>query len=332
MGGEENNHVPEGQEGIDVSIIVISFNTRDMTIECLRSVYAETRGVSFELIVLDNNSVDGSAEAIRKEFPGIDLIKLKQNIGFAAANNFVAKRVRGRRILLLNPDTVILDRAIDHLVSFADKNPSCGLWGGRTVWGDGSLNPKSCWRRMGLWNLFCFVSGLAYIAPDNPILNSECYGGWKRDTVRCVDIVTGCLLLIDKRLWDQLGGFDPIFFMYGEEADLCLRAQRVGARPIVTPSATIVHYGGASSSSSVDRIAAVFKGKVTLMRRHWSPVNRGMGRALLLLAPLVRWWMYNLAAQVTRKPRLRQVAKDWQAVWRLRGQWLEGYSHSLRPD
>ena len=105
---------------IDLSIVVVSYNTRVMTLECLRSVQEETRDINFEIIVVDNDSPDGSATAIEAEFPDVNLIALKENIGFAPANIVAAKVARGRRLLLLNPDTVILDRAIDHLVSFAN--------------------------------------------------------------------------------------------------------------------------------------------------------------------------------------------------------------------
>src|ERR1700682_2854309 len=103
---------------LDVSIIIVSYNTRDMTVECIRSVIEHTTGVSYELIVLDNASTDGSAEAIRANFPQLDLIASAQNLGFAGGNNIAAKRARGRRLLLLNPDTVVLNHAIDRLYEF----------------------------------------------------------------------------------------------------------------------------------------------------------------------------------------------------------------------
>ena len=209
---------------VDLTIIVVSFNTRDMTLDCLRSIERQTRDISYEVIVVDNSSIDGSAQAISDEFPLINLIASDSNLGFAKANNVAADKARGRRILLLNPDTVVIDRAIDRLFAFAEANNACRVWGGRTLFADGSLNPTSCWGRMSLWSLSCFALGLTYFAPKSSIFSPEAYGGWDRDTVRHVDIVTGCFLMIDRDLWKQLGGFDPLFFMYGEEADLCRRA------------------------------------------------------------------------------------------------------------
>lgn len=311
---------------IDLSIIVISFNTRDMTLECLRSIQTETRDVSFEIIVVDNKSRDDSADAIKEKFPDVRLMALTENIGFARANILAVKEARGRRILLLNPDTVILDRAIDRLVAFANGNPSCRIWGGRTLNNDRSLNPSSCWHRMTLWSLACHAFSLSHFFPDSALFNPEAYGGWDRNTVRNVDIVSGCFFLIDRDLWDDLDGFDPAFFMYGEEADLCLRARRLGARPIVTPSATIVHYGGASTASTLDQRLLLLKGKATLMNRHWQPISRRLGRILFLLSALIRWGSYGLASRLIGRPGLSVVASEWKAIWQRRKQWINGYA------
>lgn len=310
---------------VDLSIVVVSYNTRQMTLDCLQSVFAETRDCSHEIIVVDNNSSDGSAHAIAESFPTVKLAALAENIGFARANNLAADMARGRRILLLNPDTIILDRAIDRLMQFADQHPSCRLWGGRTLFADGSLNRTSCFRRISLWNLFCFAFGLTYFGRRSPVLNSEAYGGWDRDSMRHVDIVTGCFLLIDRALWDELNGFNPAFFMYGEEADLCQRARGVGAHPAITPRATIVHHGGASDVVPVDKRVKVFKGRLTLINHHFSPPLRAVARALHLIVPLTRWCGYGVAARLSGSSGLGATADYWRNVWRRRQEWIGGY-------
>lgn len=320
------NFNKDAADMIDLSIIVVSYNTRDMTLECLRSVRAETKDASFEIIVVDNNSEDGSATAIEAEFPDVRLMALKENIGFARANILAAKEARGRRVLLLNPDTLVLDRAIDRLVAFADETPSCHIWGGRTLNEDRSFYPSSCWRRMTLWSLACSAFGLSHLMPRSSLFNPEAYGSWEDNSVRNVDIVSGCFFLIDRELWNRLGGFDPAFFMYGEEADLCFRARRMGARPMVNSSATIVHYGGASTSSTLKQRVLLLKGKTTLMNRHWGPITRWFGRGLFLLFPLVRWRSYQLASRITGRDDLRSVASGWRAVWQRRDEWINGYA------
>lgn len=308
-----------------LSILIVSYNTRSMTLECLRSIQRETRDSTHEILVVDNHSTDGSAGAIAAEFPDVRLIALDENLGFARANNLAASEARGKRLLLLNPDTVVLDRALDRLVTFADAHPDAGIWGGRTLFGDRSLNPTSCWRRMTIWNLFCRAVGLTVVFPRSELFNSESYGAWQRNSVRSVDIVTGCLLLIAKDLWQRLGGFHPRYFMYGEEADLCLRARRHGARPMLTPEATIIHYGSASDTDLEHKTVSVAAAKMTIIREHWSPVRRVMGQALFVLAFLTRRLGYALAARLLRRPGLGAKARLYRKVWAERDQWLRGY-------
>src|SRR5690606_28786133 len=137
------------------------------------------------------------------------------NHGFAKGNNIAAARARGEYLLLLNPDTVVRDGAIDRLMAFAEREPRARIWGGRTLFADGSLNTSSCWRRMSLWNIFCRTAGLTGVFPRSALFNSEAYGGWDRGTERQVDIVSGCFFLIARADWKRLGGFDPVFAMYG---------------------------------------------------------------------------------------------------------------------
>ncbi len=186
----------------------------------------------------------------------------------AKANNLAAAHASGRYLLLLNPDTLVLDHAVDRLVAFAERTPSARIWGGRTLFGDGTLNPASCWRKVNLWRVMCRVAGLDVRFPASRLLNSEAYGGWDRDSERQVDIVSGCFFLIERELWEELGGFDPRYVMYGEEADLCLRADALGARPRITPDAEIVHYGGASESVRSQKHIKLLAAKITLARDH----------------------------------------------------------------
>jgi GT2 family glycosyltransferase len=308
------------QATIDISIIVVSYNTKEMTLACLRSVYEQTKNVSFELIVVDNDSKDGSALAVKVQFPDCILIVSKENLGFARANNLAALQAKGKYLLLLNPDTVVLDGAIDKLHAFARKNPVNLVYGGRTLYGDHSLNPTSCWRRPTLWSLFCYATGLASIFRKSRLFDSESYGVWQRDSVRRVDIVTGCLLMIKKSFWDHLGGFDPQFFMYGEDADLCLRAIKEGAKPIITPDATIIHYCGASEKVRSDKMIRLFRAKEQLIRRHWNPKASRVGLALLRGSVLSRTVACQLIT-LFMPSRANENAESWKEIWRRRKEW-----------
>ena len=305
-----------------VSIIVVSFNTCEMTLECLRSVVAETR-LPYELLVMDNASSDGSAEAIAAEFPDIRFWAESDNHGFAKANNILAREARGDFVLLLNPDTVVLDGAIDRLVEFSAAQPAAKIWGGRTVFKDGSLNPYSVWRKMDLWSVFCRTAGLTGLFPNSAVFNSEAYGGWDRADASEVDVVVGCFFLMKRSFWEELDGFDLSFFMYGEEADLCLRARRRGARPMMTPDATIIHYGAASETVRSDKMVRILKAKITLIDRHFSKWQKPLARGLFTLWPLSRLVASRAAALIGRGNKERSAS--WAEVWARRGEWTTGY-------
>jgi GT2 family glycosyltransferase len=308
-----------GVEAPVLSILVISYNTREMTLACLRSVVAETR-TPYELIVLDNASADGSAAAIAAEFPDIRLIASPENLGFAEGNNVASRGARGDYILLLNPDTLVLRGALDTLTGFARAHPQAGIWGGRTLFPDGRLNPSSCWRRLDLWALLMRASGLGSTFRKNPLFNAEAYGGWLRDRVREVDIVSGCLFLIRRADWERLGGFDPTFVMYGDEADFCRRAQAIGLRPMITPEAEIVHYAGASETVRADKGVRLYRALMTLIQRHFPPWQRPLARALLLATPMTR----ALALRVLPASHSGAEA-GWRELWARRAEWRDGY-------
>lgn len=304
-----------------ITIVVVSFNTCEMTLACLRSVYEQAHSESFELIVIDNASTDGSAGAIAIETPRAGLIRSAENLGFARANNVACARARGDMLLLLNPDTLVLDGAIDRLVAFAAQRPEAGIWGGRTVYADGRLNPTSCWRRMTLWSSLCRGLGLSVLCGGSSLFNGEAMPGWMRDSEREVDIVTGCFLLIRRDLWERLGGFDEGFFMYGEEADLCLRARAIGARPRFTPDATIVHYGGASERVRWEKVVRLFCAKARLMYKHWSPAAAWIGVRTLDL------WAWTRAVGLRGLGRA-EGAGEWRRVWDARARWRGGLTQT----
>lgn len=305
-----------------LSIIIISYNTREMTLDCIRSVFSETKNVSFEVIVLDNASMDGSCEAIVQNFNDkVKLLPSSRNLGFANGNNRAVAEAKGTFILLLNPDTIVLDRAIDRLMSFAEAHPEAGIWGGRTQFADYSLNPASCWSRQTLWSLLSQALGLSSMFRRSNFFNPEGIGGWDRESQREVDIVSGCFLLIRHELWNQLRGFHPNFFMYGEEADLCLRARSFGVRPVVTSVATIIHQGGASEKVRADKLVRLLKAKALLIRRHFHPSVVGAGIILLAAWPLSRWVAHFILTSLGR-PGSRESTKVWRETWNRRNEWL----------
>ncbi|MHC0055480.1 glycosyltransferase family 2 protein [Actibacterium sp. D379-3] len=309
----------------ELTVIIVSYNTRDLTLAALRTLYATTQATPFRTVVFDNDSQDGSADAIAAEFPQVALIRSADNLGFARANNEVAAGADTEWLLLLNPDTECHEGAVDNLMAFARTHPEGGIYGGRTVFPDGRLNIASCWGRITLWSTFCSATGLTAAFPASRLFNPEALCGWDRDSVRQVDVVVGCFLLIRRALWDQLGGFDLRYFMYGEEADLCHRAARLGYRPLITPEAEIMHIVGAASATRPEKQVLLAKARVTLMRDHWTGWKVPLGLALMRGWAGLRLAASKGLARLRPGPRSDSRLQLWSEVWRQRADWLQGY-------
>lgn len=307
----------------ELSILLVNWNTRQMTLECLASIVAETRRTSYEIIVVDNGSTDGSAEAIAREFPQVRLIEAGENLGFARATNLQAKEARGGKLLLLNTDTVVLDGAIDALMEFSRRQPQAGIWGGRTLYADGSLNPTSCWGATTGWSCLAQALGLSAAFPASGLLNPRAYPGWLRDSEREVAIVTGCLFLIERSTWNALGGFDPRFFMFGEEAELCIRAAERGARPMITPTATIIHYDGASNRDPVQKAIYTLQSTLGVIDLHLHGGERAIARASTIGGVALRRAATALAAGLGLS-RFGAKADYWRSIWSRRAEWVGG--------
>ncbi|WP_240705303.1 glycosyltransferase family 2 protein [Pacificoceanicola onchidii] len=315
-----------GQPGApaELTVIIVSYNTRDLTLKCLETLFENTHEARAHVVVLDNASSDGSAEAVAEHFPQVELIASSENHGFAKANNLVAAEAKTDWLLLLNPDTEVHPRAIDNLLAFAKSRPLAGITGGRTVFPDGSLNAASCWMRITPWSVFCITTGLTAAFRGSVLFNPEGMGDWPRNTVREVDIVVGCFLMIPRSLWDELGGFDLKYFMYGEEADLCLRAGAKGYRPAITPDAQIMHLVGASSGKVARKTVMVARARVTLLRQHWPRWQVPLGLGMMWLWGAVRRGASAVLA-LSGSERRRANAGKWREIWAARKDWLTGY-------
>jgi len=306
----------------EVSILMVSWNTRELTLAAIRSVFAETARVAFEVILVDNGSHDGTVDAVRKEFPDAVVIAESVNHGFAKGNNIAAGYARAPLLLLLNTDTIVLDGAIDRLVEFARKRPEARIWGGRTVFPDGRLNPTYAWRRITPWSSFCIATGLTARFRRFRAFNPEQVGLWGDGDELDVDIVSGCFFLVERALWEALEGFDTIFFMYGEEADFCARARAHGARPRISPDSVIVHFGGASASRSTDKLIYLFGARTGLADRHLPAFSGSIARQLIRFQAWWRALLFGAAAPFA--PRLRPAAAQWHELWRRRQEWQDG--------
>ncbi|WP_309775470.1 glycosyltransferase family 2 protein [Nitrobacter vulgaris] len=304
----------------DVAILIVSYNTEVLLKECLRTVYEQRGNLQQQVIVVDNNSTDRSVDMIRADFPEVELIDAKKNLGFARGVNLAATRANAEFLLLLNPDTVVLDRALEHLVEFARSRPGHGLYGGRALKRDSSLELSSCWALPTIWSMTCFALGLSTAFRHSRWFDPESMGDWRRDTVREVGIITGCLLLVPRDAWIKLGGFDERYFMYGEDADFAFRARQAGFSPIICPEACIVHDVGKASATRADKLLLLFKGKATFVRDHFD----GWRQRLLLFELLVGVGLRALLARMELRSD-RSERDGWGRIWNERHRWIKGY-------
>lgn len=302
----------------DVAIVIVTYNSGGLICECLESVFAARRDVRQQVIVVDNASKDDTVARVRARFPDVVLLEPGKNLGFAAGVNYGVRHADAEFVLLLNPDTEIRGHAIDEVVAFARARPGHGLYGGRTLRPDGSLEPSSCWGEPTLWSMAMFAFGVSSLFPKNRWLDPESLGDWPRDTAREVGVVTGCFLLAPKAVWDELGGMDERYFMYGEDVDLAMRARARGYRPIICPTAQLVHEVGRSSETPVHKILLLYRGKASLVRTHWHGPARWLGLFFLAGGTALR----AALAGVTN----RGAASRWQTLWRERATWLKGYA------
>jgi GT2 family glycosyltransferase len=228
----------------DVSIIIVSYNTCRLTVECINSVMQKTNGINFEIIVVDNASSDGSANAIKEKFPVVTVIENSENIGFGNANNIGAKAAKGEFLLLLNSDTVLSNNAIKIFTEYmrSGEGTKAGICGGNLFAADKKPNHSYSAFYPSLWKIFLYRSGLftRFYKPD--VFNYS-------ENNKEVPIIIGADLFVRKKIFDELGGFDPAFFMYVEDGELCYRVKKAGYNIVSVPAAEIIHYQGKSSTT-----------------------------------------------------------------------------------
>ncbi len=233
----------------DVSIIIVSWNTRDILRDCIQSIYDQAGDVQFEIIVVDNHSSDDSGEMVSRDFPEAALIQNKDNRGFSSANNQGIVQAKGRYVLLLNPDTIVHENAIEKAVSFIDAHKDTAVVGCRTLFQDGRLQ-YNCYTFPSLLNLFLTLTRLWRPFRRNRFFGRYRLTWWDYNETRSVDAVAGCFMLVRKEAIDEVGMMSEEYFMYSEDTDWCWRFNQRGWKIRFTPDAVITHLGDASGCQS----------------------------------------------------------------------------------
>ena len=243
---------------MDLSIVIVNYNTKKLTMDCIQSIMSANLAIQYEIYVVDNASTDDSVKQLKKAFPQISIIANQENVGFSKANNQAIRNTTGRYVLLLNSDTIVYEDTLDTMANFMDKYLDVGAAGCEVNLVDGSLD-KACHRGFPSPEAsFYYMIGLAKKFPNNPKFNSYHKSYMNMKEIHEIDCLVGAFMIVRREAIEQVGLLDEEFFMYGEDIDWCYRIKEAGWRIIYNPTVSITHYKGASSRRKPFKIVYEF--------------------------------------------------------------------------
>lgn len=302
-----------------LSIVIICWNDLKVIGNCLASIYKETKDIEFEVIVSDNGSTDGSTEFIRSHFQQVRIVENNANLGFAKGNNAGIRVTNGKYVLILNPDTIIHDRALEKLVAFAEKHPEGGAFGCRVLNPDGTYQfPARPLPTVNGWLMAAL--GLAWLGRWSSWVASDRYYGWDGRTERPIGFQSGCCILLRRDVLVKLGGFDELFFYHFEETDLCYRVWKSGMQVLYSPESEITHLGGQSVGRFPIRFALeTYRSGYRYFHKHFGAKGVRDLRRVYLIRFRLRLAGYGLLQTFKRSEtlenrlKLYRVAINWHS-------------------
>jgi GT2 family glycosyltransferase len=326
-----------------LSIIIVNYNVKYFLEQCLHAAQKAALEVSSEIIVVDNDSVDGSCQMVEEKFPEIQLISNKQNLGFSKANNQAIRISKGEYILLLNPDTVVEEDSFLKIIGFMDNTPDAGGLGVKMIDGKGRFLPES---KRGLptpevafWKMFGF-SGLF---PHSKRFNRYHLGYLDKDQIHEVDVLAGAFMLLRRKTLDKVGFLDEDYFMYGEDIDLSFRIKLGGYKNYYFPETTIIHYKGESTKKgSINYVKVFYSAMIIFAKKHFSKGNARLYAILINLAIYFRAFI-SIAGQFLKTAILPAIdalfiylgfailLPNWEAYKFERGYYPPEYLHVAVP-
>ena len=231
---------------IDLSIIIVSYNTKDFIEECLESIKATSKGFDYEIIVVDNASEDNSLEMLKTKFPDVIVVKNQENVGFSKANNLGVEKSKGRYVLFLNPDTVVYEDALLNMVKFMDEHTKAGAATCKLVMPNGKLDDAAHRGFPNPWNSFSYFSGLSKLFPKSKLFGGYNLGWLDISKTHEIDACAGAFMMIRRQAGEQIGWWDEDYFFYGEDLEFCFRLKEIGWKIYFVPSISALHYKGVS--------------------------------------------------------------------------------------
>ncbi|HCN05322.1 MAG TPA: hypothetical protein DIS79_06850 [Bacteroidetes bacterium] len=274
----------------DISVLIVNYNVKDYLLQCLRSLYRSEGDVSIEIVVVDNASSDRSVADLQQVFPDVIWVALDENVGFGRGNNVGLQYCTGRYVLFLNPDTIVSPDTAFTMVRYMDQHPDVGIAGCKVLNPDGTFQ-LAC--RRGLptpWASFCKLFGLQALFPKIKLFSGYNLTYRSVDEMYPVDALIGAFMIAPTSMVREIGGFDPAFFMYGEDVDLCYRIQKTGKTVMYVPTTTIVHFKGESTRrSSMDDVKVFYDAMEIFARKHFG--KNAIWLVFLRLGIRIRWFI-----------------------------------------
>lgn len=312
-----------------LSVVIVNYNVEHFLEQCLMAVHNALRQTVGEVIVVDNNSVDGSVEMLKAKFPEVQVIANKKNLGFAKANNQAIKIAKGEFILLLNPDTVVEADTFDKVIQFMESHPEAGGLGVKMVDGSGKFLPES---KRGLPTpsaAFYKIFGFAALFPHSRRFSAYYLGHLSEDEIHEVDVLAGAFMMIRRKVLGQIGLLDESFFMYGEDVDLSYRITKAGYKNYYFPEVRIIHYKGESTKkSSINYVLMFYKAMLVFARKHFTGKN---ARLLKLFIHISIYFRALLALLARFFGKIALPVMDLLVIWGgmnwIKGIWAHQFTY-----
>lgn len=295
---------------VDVSVIIVNYNTRDVTSEAVASVLRHSGGLEIEVIVVDNDSSDGSVVALHTAFPQVTLVDTQHNGGYAWGNNVGLHRARGRYVLILNPDALLRKDTLETALAYMEAHPEVGILGAEVFLEDGNRQ-LTVFRFPSLGTLFWHLLIPNRIIRGSRLFGDQRYASRGYGRIMDVDVVAGCFMLLPRPVVDRVGLMDERFFMYSEETEWCWRVGQAGYKVRYNPDVKITHYGAVSTGqTSPWKSVEIAKGQILFLRFTRGPLIARAATALMLAGELARglWFLpERLMGRKTQKAEIRKA-------------------------
>jgi GT2 family glycosyltransferase len=298
---------------MDLSIIVVNWNSKEYLRKCLASAFAQTEGLEFETIVIDAGSHDGCEKMLEEFYPGVRFIQTERNLGFAKANNLAFEISSGRCVLFLNPDTELQGPAADVLYHSLQALPEAGVIGAKLLNSDGTLQTSCIKAFPNLLNQFIEAEALRKIFPRarlwgmRPLFENS-------ETAVEVDVVSGACMIMRRTVFERIGGFTSRYFMYSEDVDLCLKTKKAGLKNYYVPGAVVLHHGGGCTSENTPSTFSSVMAVESRWRFFVSTKSNWYGWSYRVLTGLVSVFRIGVALVLLAMSTRRSNAKRWSAV------------------